>query len=76
MLVNNLDYMEKIVSENKDLDWYGWDVVKYTKSSSAIFSPDGIFRNGEWHKKRIFPLTESGWQIPNSIGRNNAKMER
>lgn len=72
MLVSNLQYMEDIVAQRNDLDWLGWDIVKYSKSSSAIFSPDGIFRNGEWYKRKIFPLTEIGWDIPNSIGRKNA----
>jgi len=71
MLINNLDHMESIVSQTKELCWDGWDVVKYTKSSSGMFSVDGAFRNGEWYKKKIFPLTETGWEIPNSMGIKN-----
>jgi hypothetical protein len=72
MLVTSLEKMEQIVEENKSLRWDGWNVVKYTKSSSAIFSPDGIFLNGDWYRKNVFPLTESGWEIPKSIGIKNA----
>lgn len=72
MLINSLEHMEKIVSQREDLDWDGWDVVRYTKSSSGMFSVDGIFRNNQWYKKRIFPLTEIGWQIPNSMETKNA----
>lgn len=71
MLINNLEHMEKIVDQRNDLCWDGWDVVKYTKSESAIFNPDGAFRNGQWYKKRVFPLTEFGWKVPNSIGESN-----
>ena len=76
MLVTSLEYMEKIVSSREDLEWNGWDIVKYTKSSSAMFSPDGIFKNGVWFKQKVFPLSESGWNLPNSIGREYADMER
>jgi len=76
MLVTDLNYMEHIVSKRQDLEWQGWDVVKYTKSNSAMFSNDGVFKNGTWCKKKIFPITESGWIIPNSIGRLDAELER
>jgi hypothetical protein len=71
MLVSSLEYMEQIVQKNKDLDWNGWDVVRYKKSSSAMFRPDGVFRNGVWHKKTTFPLTEVGWKVPKNIGTDN-----
>jgi predicted transcriptional regulator len=76
MLVNNLEKMEKIVRSSNYLEWDGWDVAKYTKSYNGMFSTDGAFKNGEWYKKKIFPLTESGWNIPNSIGKINEPMER
>jgi hypothetical protein len=76
MLVNDLSYMEHIVSQRHDLEWQGWDIVKYTKSNSAMFNQDGIFKNGSWYKKKVFPVTEIGWTIPNSIGRLDADLER
>lgn len=76
MLVNNLSKMEDIVRSSNDLEWDGWDVVKYTPSYNAMFSKDGAYRDGQWYKKKIFPLTESGWNLPNSIGKINARMER
>jgi hypothetical protein len=72
MLVNNLERMENIVQNRSDLDWIGWDVVRYTKSSSAMFRSDGVFKNGRWYKKTVFPLTETGWKIPENIGIDNA----
>lgn len=76
MLVNNLEKMESIVNSSSDLEWDGWDVVKYTPSHSAMFSADGVYHNGSWHKKKTFPITEKGWEVPNSIGKRNAQMER
>jgi hypothetical protein len=75
MFVKNLDEMESIVSSNNNLGWNGWDVAKYSESNSAIYSKDAEFRNGKWMKKKVFPLTEQGWNIPNYIGRNSAQVE-
>jgi hypothetical protein len=76
MLVVDLEHMEKIVAMRDDLEWDGWNVVKYTKSPNAEMSPDGVLRNGMWFKRKFFPLTEEGWFIPNSIGLADAQMER
>lgn len=76
MLVTNLDQMETIVDSQKDLFWEGWDVVRYTKSAKSIYSSDGAFRNGEWYKKSVFPITEQGWKLPNNVWRKYEQMER
>lgn len=76
MLVNNLNKMESIVDASADLEWDGWNVVRYTSSPNAMYSEDGAYRNGAWYKKRVFPITEDGWHIPHSIGKRNAQMER
>ena len=75
MLVTDLQVMEKIVDSRKDLSWIGWDVVKYTKSNNAMFSPEGVYKDGQWFKKVVFPITENGWNIPSSIGQLNEKLE-
>lgn len=76
MLVTSLDHMEYIVANREDLEWDGWDVVKYTKNNNAFSSQDGVFKNGIWMKRKVFPITEEGWFIPNSIGLADAQMER
>jgi hypothetical protein len=68
--------MESIVSKRNDLGWDGWNIVKYTTSSSAIFSADGALKDGAWVKRKIFPITENGWEVPKSIGEPHAAMER
>lgn len=75
MLVTNLEIMESIVRSRNDLDWIGYDIAKYTNSSNAMFDVDGVFRNGKWMKKKVFPLTEKGWYLPDSIGRDYARVE-
>lgn len=71
MLINDLPTMEKIVQSNNSLFWDGWDVVQYKKSDKAMFEKDGAFFKKQWHKKTVFKITESGWNIPISIGGNN-----
>lgn len=76
MLVNSLEKMEIIVRNNDMLTWDGWDVVKYTPTNKGMFSVDGAFKDGQWYKKKVFPITENGWNIPNSLGRYDENMER
>jgi hypothetical protein len=68
MLIASLSQMEQLVQSNKNLFWDGWDVVQYKKSDKSQFEKDGSFFRGTWHKKTIFKITESGWNIPVSIG--------
>lgn len=75
MLVTSLEYMEKIIRSRDDLEWDGYDVVKYTNSNNAMHSIDGAFYKGKWMKKKVFPLTEDGWYLPNTIGRADAQVE-
>jgi hypothetical protein len=75
MLVTSLDHMEQIVASRDDLEWDGWDVVKYTNSNNAMYAADGCFHRGKWMKKKVFPLTSDGWYIPNTIGRVHAAVE-
>ena len=75
MLVTSLEEMERIVAARSDLEWDGWDVVKYITSDNAIYSKDGAFKNGQWLKKKVFPITEKGWHLPNHIGREDAQVE-
>lgn len=69
MLVTNLQKMEEIVVNNPNLHWEGWDVVMYKKNDSAQFNVNGSFRNGEWYNKFVYPITESGWSIPEKLVR-------
>ena len=75
MLVTSLEEMSRIVSSRPDLDWEGWDVVKYISSDNAIYSKEGAFKNGKWCIKKVFPLKEDGWHLPNHIGREDAQVE-
>ena len=68
MLVSSLTVMEQIVSSRPELEWDGWDVVFYKKNPSAQFDNTGSFKNGSWHKKITYPVSETGWSIPNYMG--------
>jgi len=75
MLVTTEQEMQAIIDSRADLEWDGWNVVKYTKSNNAMYSPDGIFIRGTWMKKKVFPITQDGWYLPNTIGRVDAQVE-
>lgn len=67
MLVKELNQMEKIVSENKSLQWDGWDVINLQRSDKARTSKFGVYVNGQWYiQKRIVP-TRDGWNLPNKF---------
>lgn len=67
MIVSDLVKMQKIVDSRSDLNWIGWDVVKYKQVNHAQFRKDGVFKDGVWKSASVFPLTEKGWNVPNSI---------
>lgn len=75
MLVTTLEEMEQIVASRQDLEWEGWDIVKYTKSKNAMYDVNGCFHKGQWMIKKVYPLTGEGWQLPNTIGRVHAQVE-
>lgn len=76
MFISDLDQMEKIVNTSRNLEWDGWNVIKYTPASNAMFSKDGVYKNNKWYKRQIFPITEQGWNMPDSVGKQYAQMER
>ena len=65
MVINKLEKMEQIVSQNQSLSWDGWNVVELIKSSNGMFKPEGAFVNGSWYIKNIFSVQRDGWKIPN-----------
>jgi hypothetical protein len=69
MLISSLDKMESIVENNDSLSWDGWDVVSYSQSPSAWMKPEGVRKDGAWFIQKRFPISESGWEIPNKLVR-------
>ena len=59
MIVDNLEVMESIVSDNKKLSWDGWDVIEMTQSDKGRLSTTGA-----WYIKKIFSPSRDGWNIP------------
>ena len=68
MFITSLSEMERIVSYRSDLEWDGWDVVRYKNNSNAQYEKSGIFKNGKWYTKTVFPLSQNGWSIPDKLG--------
>lgn len=67
MIIKDLNHMENIVSSRPDLEWEGWNVIKYTKNAASYMSVDGVFRQGNWYKKTVYEITENGWSVPNNF---------
>lgn len=64
MLVTNYNYAHKIVEGNKSLSWDGWNIVEFKPNSDAYFMNEGVFKDSMWGIKKVFPITENGWEIP------------
>lgn len=64
MIIKSLEKMEKIVKQNPNLSWDGWDVVDRKKSDSGRTSISGVRVNNEWYLQRVYSVTREGWDIP------------
>lgn len=67
MFITSLSEMERLVDYRSDLSWDGWDVVRYKKNINAQFDKNGVFRDGQWYNKIVFPLTSQGWSMPERL---------
>lgn len=71
MVISKYDEMDNIVASNAKMHWLGWDVVFDKETPNGYTHFNGVFKNGKWHIRKVFPLTESGWNIPDKfVGRN------
>ena len=64
MIISSLEKMESIVKNNKSLRWDGWNVVELIASQDAMFETNGVFINGTWYMKKLYPCNTNGWKIP------------
>jgi hypothetical protein len=65
MVVKSLEVMEKIVSNNRDLMWSGWDVLELKKTNLGRTDANGIRIKNNWFIKKTFSPDRNGWDIPN-----------
>ena len=64
MLVQDLKVMEKIVANNRELKWEGWDVLELKKTNIARTDVNGVRINNQWFIKTAFVPNRMGWEIP------------
>jgi hypothetical protein len=69
MLVIDEAKMTEIVNNNDKLSWIGWDVALDQKNPNGFHRNDGVFKNGNWYIRKVFPLNENGWNIPDNLVR-------
>lgn len=67
MLIKQLEKMESIVSNNKNLTWDGWTVVSLKPVDNGLLSKDGIQINGKWYLQKRFEPTNEGWDVPDKL---------
>lgn len=69
MKIKSLEQMEDIVKRNRQLRWDGWDVIKLQQHPGAWSKPHGAYIKGKWHFREVYPITESGWVLPDNLVR-------
>ena len=69
MKISSLEEAEKIVENNNELSWNGWDILHHKKSPTAWMKPDGIFKNESWYIQKQYNLSEIGWELPDKLVR-------
>lgn len=69
MNIKSLEKMENLVSKNRFLSWDGWNVVELYPSEKGLTSVHGAYQNGKWNLKKVFSLSETGWDIPDKYVR-------
>jgi hypothetical protein len=67
VIISDYETMDSIVESDKALSWNGWDVVFDKKTPNGYSHFNGVFKNGEWYIRKTFPITESGWNIPDRM---------
>ena len=68
MLIKKLEEAEQIVKSNKDLRWFGWDIISREITINGFSHKSGSFFNNRWGIDRRYPITEKGWYLPNNLG--------
>jgi len=69
MNIKSLEKMEEIVSKEPTLSWDGWNVVSTLPNKTGWMREDGAFIKGRWYTKRVYEITEAGWEIPSKLVR-------
>lgn len=64
--ITNINYDEahKIVDNNKNLFWIGWDIVEYKKDPDSIYKKNAMYINNTWCSVNIYKPNNNGWRVP------------
>lgn len=69
MKITSLDDAERIVENNPELSWDGWNIVYLVQDDYAEFLHIGLFDKSsqKWYKKFVFECSQDGWDILDSV---------
>lgn len=68
LTINSLSEAEKFVNRQQrlgnDVRWDGWDMVFFREAPQAVYSTDGVIRNGKYGFDNRSEVTGEGtWEI-------------
>lgn len=68
MIIKTTSEADKLVNENPNFSWDGWNIVYKVQDDYAEYQLFGVFNreDGKWYRKIVFPCNEDGWIIPDS----------
>lgn len=67
VVITSLPEMEEIVASNRYLEWSGWDVLHYGKTTTFI-NPKAVKKGRRWTVRNRYTIESNGWTIPSDIG--------
>lgn len=74
MIISDYDTMDNIVMKNNNLSWVGWDVAFDNKNDAGYSHINGVFKNGCWYIRKLFPVEREGWNIPDRLVGKDVQM--
>jgi hypothetical protein len=67
MKITNLESAEKIVFNNKNFSWNGWDIVYKKEIEDGYTDNKAVMIDNKWYNQKIFKLNDDGWNIPDGL---------
>lgn len=56
--------VDRLKAEGMDIEWNGWEINTYKPFDGAFMRSNGVFRNGQWCLKKVYPVGPDGkWQL-------------
>ncbi len=58
------EFVKNQQNHGVDIRWDGWEMIFFREYPTAVFSKDGVFRNGKWgYEQRVSPNVKGVWEV-------------